>query len=209
LPTKPGVCYDGPVVGKRVEVLESSRVVTISSSTDDGLPVRCDVCGASSLVYVSRPPGDSVCPICGSFLWINAVVEITSRYLFIPDLHISAIVAESRDEVIQQIVDAIASERSWTEEQIRDFNTAILKREQLGSTGIGRGIAVPHASMDWIDSCTSAMAFVPGGVNFDSLDGELVHTVIMLASPNSQRGDHLRALERISRSVRHLGGFSA
>ena len=47
-----------------------------ATMTDGGSPIRCEICGVSSVVDVSRPPGDSVCPVCGTFLWVDAIVEL-------------------------------------------------------------------------------------------------------------------------------------
>ncbi len=181
----------------------------ISTTTNDGTPIRCELCGASALVNVSRPPGDSVCPKCGAFLWVDALVEIPQQNSFIPDMRIREIAATIRTEAVREITGRAAAEFGWTTEQRSELDAAIMKREELGSTGIGNGFAVPHASVDWLTSCMTVMAFAPNGIDFDSLDGQLVHTVILLASPKSRPADHLRLLERVSRSLRFLGHSAA
>jgi PTS system fructose-specific IIA component/PTS system nitrogen regulatory IIA component len=79
---------------------------------------------------------------------------------------------------------------------------AILKREELGSTGIGRGVAVPHTKHPSVHELIGAVAVSDEGVDFDSLDGEKVHLLFLLISPPDRPGDHLRALENISRQLR-------
>ncbi|GAA5511248.1 PTS sugar transporter subunit IIA [Novipirellula caenicola] len=180
-----------------------------STTTDDGTPIRCEICGASSLVNVSRPPGDSVCPNCGAFLWVDAVVEITRQTSFIPDMTLREIASTTRSDAVREITTCAAAEFDWTMEQQNELTDAILKREELGSTGIGNGFAVPHASVDWLASCVTVIAFAPNGIDFDSLDGDAVHTVILIASPKSKPGDHLRLLERVSRSIRFWGQSAA
>ena len=180
-----------------------------STTTDDGFPVRCEICGNSSIVNVSRPPGDSVCPYCGSFLWVAAIVEITQQNSFVPDLTIPTIEASSRNNAIELLVNVIANSLDWSESQATQFFNAIVKREDLGSTGIGRGFAVPHAKIDWLDRCFTVMTFVPDGVNFDALDGQPVNTIIMIAAPMLRPGDHLRLLECVSRSLRNVGPKAA
>jgi PTS system fructose-specific IIA component/PTS system nitrogen regulatory IIA component len=177
----------------------------ISTTTDDGTPIHCEICGASSLVNVSRPPGDSVCPNCGAFLWVDALVEFTQQHSFIPDLRIREIEATGRPEAIHEITARASAKFGWTTKQRNELDDAILKREELGSTGIGNGLAVPHASVDWLASCVTVMAVSPNGIDFDSLDGQPVHAVILIASPKSKPGNHLRLLERVSRSLRFLG----
>jgi mannitol/fructose-specific phosphotransferase system IIA component (Ntr-type) len=176
-----------------------------SLSTDDGFHVRCEICGNQSIVHVARPPGDSVCSACGSFLWVTAVVEMTRQNSFVPDLQLTQLDATHRDDAFREISESIAVELSWTDRQTERFVEALLEREQLGSTAIGRGFAVPHAKAEWIENCFSAMAMTPAGMDFNASDGELVHTIILVAAPQSRPGDNLRLLERISRSLRWSG----
>jgi nitrogen PTS system EIIA component len=176
-----------------------------STSTDDGFPVRCDICGNSSIVNVSKPPGDSVCPACGCFLWVAALSEVTQRDSFIPNLRIASLDATNRDDALREMSRLIGEELRWTLDQQNRFVDAMLKREQLGSTGIGNGFAVPHAKVDWVEDSFTAMALAPEGIAFDALDGKPVYTIIMIASSRSSPGDHLRLLERISRSLRWAG----
>jgi mannitol/fructose-specific phosphotransferase system IIA component (Ntr-type) len=80
---------------------------------------------------------------------------------------------------------------------------AILKREELGSTGIGRGVAVPHTKHASVNRLVGTVAVSPEGVDFDSLDGEKGQLFFLLVSPPDRPGDHLRALENISRQLRN------
>lgn len=77
-----------------------------------------------------------------------------------------------------------------------------MKREELGSTGIGRGIAVPHTKHPSVDQLTGTVGISQEGVDFQSLDGEPVQLFFLLVSPPDRPGDHLRALENISRQLR-------
>ena len=80
---------------------------------------------------------------------------------------------------------------------------AILKREELGSTGIGNGVAVPHTKQASVGKLVAAVALVKDGVDFQSLDGKRVHIMFLLVSPPDRPGDHLRGLENISRHLRN------
>ena len=79
------------------------------------------------------------------------------------------------------------------------MTAAFVRREQLGSTAIGGGYAVPHIKHPAITDLVGAVAYAPDGIDFRAVDGEPVNMVILLISPPNQPGDHLRALERISR----------
>jgi PTS system fructose-specific IIA component/PTS system nitrogen regulatory IIA component len=81
--------------------------------------------------------------------------------------------------------------------------SAIMKREELGSTGIGRGIAVPHTKHPSVDSLVATIAIAKEGVEFQSLDGEDVFIMFLLISPPDRPGDHLRGLESISRHLKN------
>ena len=86
-----------------------------------------------------------------------------------------------------------------------DIVRAIQKRELLGSTGIGRGVAIPHTKHGSVDRLVGTVGISRLGVAFDSLDGEPVHVLVLLISPQDRPGDHLRALENVSRSLREDG----
>ena len=79
---------------------------------------------------------------------------------------------------------------------------AILKREELGSTGIGNGVAVPHTKHPAAEELVATVAISRDGVDFSSLDGEDVFILFLLVSPPDRPGDHLRGLENISRHLR-------
>lgn len=76
---------------------------------------------------------------------------------------------------------------------------ALLKREQLGSTGIGDNMAIPHAKSDDIEQIVTVFARSQKGIDFDSLDRKPVHFVFMLLAPSASTGLHLKALAKIAR----------
>ncbi len=78
----------------------------------------------------------------------------------------------------------------------------LIEREKLGSTGIGQGIAVPHAKTDKVKSLVCALGISEKGVNFDSLDGEPVYIVFLVLAPVDATGIHLKALAKIARLLK-------
>ncbi len=107
-----------------------------------------------------------------------------------------------KEAVIREMVTSLQEAGSVSAANFESIVQAILKREELGSTGIGRGVAVPHTKHPTVDKLSGAVAVSEGGVDFSSLDGEPVHLLFLLVSPPDRPGDHLRALENISRRLR-------
>lgn len=112
------------------------------------------------------------------------------------------LVAEDKEGVIREMVQSLLGAGGVQEEEFESIVKAILKREELGSTGIGRGVAVPHTKHPSVDRLVGTVAVSRDGVDFQSLDGEKVHLFFLLISPPDRPGDHLRALENISRQLR-------
>ncbi len=110
--------------------------------------------------------------------------------------------ADSKEAVIRAMATSLLAAEKINEKDYESIVEAILKREELGSTGIGRGVAVPHTKHPSIDKLIGTVAISENGVDFDSLDGEKVHLLFLLVSPPDRPGDHLRALENISRQLR-------
>jgi fructose-specific phosphotransferase system IIA component len=110
--------------------------------------------------------------------------------------------ARDKEGVINELVDALVAAGDVGGSDREDIVKAILKREELGSTGIGRGIAVPHTKHASVDKLVGTVGVSTDGVDFDSLDGEKVQLFFLLISPPDRPGDHLRALENISRQLR-------
>ena len=111
--------------------------------------------------------------------------------------------ATDKEGVIREIVQALLDAGQVESDEFEGVVKAILKREELGSTGIGRGVAVPHTKHPSVDQLVGTVAVSNSGVAFASLDGEPVHLFFLLISPPHRPGDHLRALENISRQLRN------
>ncbi len=114
----------------------------------------------------------------------------------------SQLVADDKESVIRELVGALVKAGKIQQDDSEDIVKAILKREELGSTGIGRGVAVPHTKHPSVERLVGTVGISPDGVDFDSLDGEKVQLLFLLVSPPDRPGDHLRALENISRQLR-------
>jgi len=116
----------------------------------------------------------------------------------IPDLQ-----AGSKETAIRSMVETLRASGSIQPDDAESIVAAILKREELGSTGIGNGVAVPHTKHPSVTELIGSVALAKDGVDFASLDGEAVYVLFLLVSPPDRPGDHLRALETISRHLRN------
>jgi fructose-specific phosphotransferase system IIA component len=114
----------------------------------------------------------------------------------------TSIDVDDKEQVIRSMATALLESGKISEDQHASIVEAVLKREELGSTGIGRGVAVPHTKHPSVSELVGTVAVSEEGVDFDSLDGEKVHLLFLLVSPPDRPGDHLRALENISRQLR-------
>lgn len=79
----------------------------------------------------------------------------------------------------------------------------VREREALGSTGFGQGAAIPHARLAGLKAVTLVVARLAAPVDYAALDGEPVDIVVMLLSPEGAGADHLKALARVSRTLRN------
>jgi PTS system fructose-specific IIA component/PTS system nitrogen regulatory IIA component len=124
-------------------------------------------------------------------------VDFISREAIRTDVSVDA-----KEDAIREMAKALLSAGKIAEDQFEGIVEAILKREELGSTGIGRGVAVPHTKHPSVSELVGTVAVSEDGIDFESLDGEKVHLLFLLISPPDRPGDHLRALENISRQLR-------
>jgi PTS system fructose-specific IIA component/PTS system nitrogen regulatory IIA component len=118
------------------------------------------------------------------------------------DAIVPELAATSKEGVIREMVQSLAHAGYFKGDVMEDIVKAVLKRELLGSTGIGRAVAIPHSKHSTVDRLIGTVGISHQGVPFDSLDGEPVHVFVLLISPQDRPGDHLRALENVSRSLR-------
>ena len=107
---------------------------------------------------------------------------------------------KSKNKVIAELVELLAQSGKLKDK--KNFYNAIVKREKLGSTGIGNGVAIPHAKSQKAESFVIAFARHNEGIDFGALDGEKTHLFFILASPEADVGGHLKILADISRLVK-------
>ena len=104
---------------------------------------------------------------------------------------------KNKKEVIEELVGCMIA--SGVEGEASEITKALMEREKTGSTGIGSGVAIPHAKTEQVKSLGVVYAFSPGGVEYDSVDGRPANFFFLIASPPAESAVQLRLLARISR----------
>ncbi|MCB1971274.1 MAG: PTS sugar transporter subunit IIA [Geminicoccaceae bacterium] len=107
--------------------------------------------------------------------------------------------AKSKRQVLQTLAEELAGSLGVEQDEIL---RALLEREKLGTTGIGDGLAIPHAKLDGIDEVTGFFMRLSSPVDFDALDDQPVDMVFCLLAPCESGAEHLKALARVARVFR-------
>lgn len=110
----------------------------------------------------------------------------------IPDLE-----SQSRDEVILALVDSLSKAGQLPASKVKGITKQIIERENQGSTGIGKGIAVPHIKHPSVKKIVGTIGCSKAGLDFSSLDKSPVYSVLLLISPPNDPDRHLQAMENI------------
>jgi len=121
--------------------------------------------------------------------------DLMDKSLIIPNLS-----PRNKREVLRELVECIVKKE--TDINSNDLLRVLLEREELGSTGIGDGIAIPHGKVTKINKLVVSCGRSIQGVDFQSMDGKPTHIIFLLIAPENSAGVHLKALARISRLLK-------
>ncbi len=110
--------------------------------------------------------------------------------------------AQKKEDIIEELVRLLVHAGAIKDRDVSRLVQILLRRESLGSTGIGQGVAIPHGKTDCVAKLVAAFGVSHTGVNFDSLDGEPAYLFFLLVAPEDSAGPHLKALARISRLLK-------
>ena len=119
--------------------------------------------------------------------------------LIAPEAVYPSLKAKTKKQALQDVAQKAAA---LTGIDARDILDTLLQRERLGSTGVGRGIAIPHGRLPALKSIVSVFARLDEPIDFEALDNEPVDLIFLLLAPEHAGADHLKALARISRLLR-------
>ena len=122
--------------------------------------------------------------------------------LVTPDAILPSLKANSKKQALQAIAEKAAA---MTGVQEREIFETLIKREKLGSTGVGGGIAIPHGKLGGLTRIFGLFARMPKPIDFEALDEHPVDLIFLLLAPENAGADHLKALARIARLFREPG----
>lgn len=125
--------------------------------------------------------------------WMN-LAELTLEDGYFVDLR-----ASSKKGLFQEVAHRL---ETLTGIDCREICAALIERERLGSTGMGRGVAIPHCRIDGVDKIFGCLVRTSQPIDFEAVDGEPADLFYVLIAPESAGSDHLKALARVSRVFR-------
>ncbi len=123
------------------------------------------------------------------------MMDFLDERAVLPDLQ-----ATDKEGALNELLDSLVGIGAVKDKQ--RMLDVLLDREELGSTGIGDGIAIPHGKCEGIKKMTAAFGLSKRGLNFNALDGEPVYIFFLLVAPQDSAGPHLKALATISRFLK-------
>lgn len=122
--------------------------------------------------------------------------DIVNDGAVIPELQSS-----ERDAVVAELVDALIASGAAASSLRDELIEMVLDREKRGSTGFGRGVAVPHVKHKGVMKISAAVGLSQSGVDFNALDKQPVYSVFLLLSPADKPEEHLQAMEIIFKNL--------
>jgi PTS system fructose-specific IIC component len=120
------------------------------------------------------------------------VSELLKQEFIIPELNV-----ETKEEIINELIDLFKNDPRV--EDIEKVRSAVLDREKIMSTGVGKGFAIPHGKTSAVKEIVGAFGKIKNGIDYQSLDGNPVQLVFLLVGKDTLISTHIKLLSRISR----------
>ena len=121
--------------------------------------------------------------------------------IMVTDAIIPELKGTTRDEVITELVESLIKAGALAKDSLGDVTKTVLAREAQATTGIGKGVALPHAKLKNIKKPIGTIGRSSAGIDFSSLDSKPVYSVILLLSSPEGPDEHLQAMETIFKHV--------
>ncbi len=122
--------------------------------------------------------------------------------VLVPKAYVSLPADADKRQVIQALTEALVACKRLEPKQATMVTEETMKREMVGSTGIGHGIAIPHCRTNLTSKIICAYGHCSAGLDFDSLDGEPVHSVFLLITPPDLKDQHLQLMKSFACQIR-------
>lgn len=126
------------------------------------------------------------------------ICDILQQPLIVPELK-----ARDKEGVLEEVAQFLSAFVDGATARAQDLKAALVAREQLGSTGVGEGVAIPHAKIAGLSQLLACFGRSLPGVAFDAIDDQPVRLIFVLLVPENSAGAHLKALARISRLLKN------
>ncbi|MGE0402574.1 MAG: PTS sugar transporter subunit IIA [Kofleriaceae bacterium] len=120
------------------------------------------------------------------------IVDLIKRDMVVPALN-----ATDKRGILEELAAYMSGHHARIDRAA--LSKVLIEREQLASTAIGEGVAIPHGKLGSVGEIVACLGRAPTGVEFDSMDGQPTYLFFVLVAPESSTGAHLKALARISR----------
>jgi mannitol/fructose-specific phosphotransferase system IIA component (Ntr-type) len=118
-----------------------------------------------------------------------------------PEAVIAELKTADRDGVIAELVHALAKAGKFENARPADITRAVVKRENEGSTGMGKGVALPHVKHKAVKRVVAGVGLKSEGIDFAALDKQPVYSVILLLSPADDPDEHLQVMEKVFKHI--------
>jgi mannitol/fructose-specific phosphotransferase system IIA component (Ntr-type) len=118
------------------------------------------------------------------------------------DAILSEMEAGDKEDALRQLVEALAAAKAIPKAKANLIRNEIIERERQATTGIGKGVGIPHARSAHAKRLVIAIGRIPEGIQFGAVDGERVRVIMLLVSPQDHTEEHLAAMKSIVKIVR-------
>lgn len=120
------------------------------------------------------------------------IISLLNKDNVLPNLSVS-----SKKEALNEVISSLSSQVSADELEV--IRKSVFEREEIMSTGVGKGLAIPHGKAAGINENYAAFALLKDGIEYEAIDGEPVKMIFLLVGPESSNRLHIKMLSRISR----------
>ncbi|PHR90749.1 MAG: hypothetical protein COA78_34515 [Blastopirellula sp.] len=174
----------------------------ISSKVSKDETHWCRVCGQSGVTEPSQTAEEALCSYCGNLLWFTTQLEKLELDFLLDEGSFFQLESKTKQAAIEDLIQIMVEQQVLNQENAQDVLASLQKREEYGSTGIGRGIAIPHTAHASVTQLTGIAAYHEQGLDFESLDGRQVHKIFLLLAPPNQVDAKLRAMSALVKALK-------